>query len=96
MAEDELKKYSKNESNDEKLCFNRRSMSQFTLAEELCFLRKRRIHNHFVGNFHLTQKKMLYRNIKNYQENKGINPFEFIPLTFHVKSMEDSEWDRFH
>ena len=34
--------------------------------------------------------------MKNYYENIKVNPFEYIPLTFHVQDgVEDPQWNAF-
>ena len=47
--------------------------------------------NHLEGHIHLSNKKALYYNMKTYYESLGENPFEYIPLTFHIKDGVDSE-----
>ena len=42
-------------------------------------------HNHLENNFHLSNKKALFYNMKLYYEAIKLNPFDFIPLTFHVQ-----------
>jgi len=41
-------------------------------------------HNHVDHNYHLANKKALFYNIRNYSEANQLDPFEFIPVTFHV------------
>lgn len=42
------------------------------------------LHNRLENNWHLSNKKALFVNMKSYYEAKKINPFEYIPVTFHV------------
>jgi hypothetical protein len=52
--------------------------------------------NHVEGHAHLSNKKALFYNIKNYYQSINEDPFKFIPLTFHIKeNLEDKEFDRF-
>lgn len=52
--------------------------------------------NHVEGHAHLSNKKALFYNIKNYYESIGEDPFKFIPLTYHIKeNLEDKEFERF-
>lgn len=44
-----------------------------------------RIHNHLESNFYIGNKKALFYNVKRYMELKGRDPFDFMPLTFHIK-----------
>lgn len=61
------------------------------LPEE--FLKKRdpeetmnlHVHNHFACNYEIGNKKALFYNLKHYYELIGVNPFDTIPLTFHIK-----------
>lgn len=47
--------------------------------------------NHLEGHIHLSNKKALYYNMKTYYESLDQNPFDYIPLTFHIKDGVDSE-----
>lgn len=48
------------------------------------------------NNFHLSNKKAIYYNMKIYYEAQGLDPFEYIPLTFHIKEGEnDREFQKF-
>jgi len=46
---------------------------------------KFKVCNHLEGHIHLSNKKALYYNMKTYYECMGENPFDYIPLTFHVQ-----------
>lgn len=48
-----------------------------------------RIHNHLTNNWNLSNKKALFMNLKHYYEAQKINPFEYIPMTFHVTDLND-------
>jgi len=41
-------------------------------------------HNHMDKNFHLSNKKALFYNFKSYCESINEDPFQYIPLTFHI------------
>lgn len=47
--------------------------------------------NHLEGHIHLSNKKALYYNMKMYYESLDLNPFDFIPLTYHIKEGVESE-----
>ena len=48
------------------------------------------------NNFHLSNKKAIYYNMKQYYEVTKQNPWEFIPLTFHIKEgVNDKEYAKF-
>ena len=50
------------------------------------------IYNRIDDNFHLSNKKALFRNISNYYYSIGVDPFEVaIPLTFNVKTPSNSD-----
>lgn len=54
------------------------------------------IHNHLQNNFHLGNKKALFYNLKVYYFKMGKNPFDYIPLTFHIKNgIKDPEYRKF-
>ena len=44
--------------------------------------------NHQDNNFHLSNKKAIYYNMKIYYEAQGLNPFDELPLTYHIKEGE--------
>ena len=48
-----------------------------------------KVHNHLEFNFHLGNKKAFFHNIRQYYEIIGTNPFEKIPLTFHICNGEE-------
>jgi len=47
--------------------------------------------NHLEGHYHLSNKKALYYNMKTYYEFKGEDPFNYLPMTYHIKDGVDSE-----
>ena len=50
------------------------------------------IYNRLEDNYHLSNKKALFRNVSNYYNAQGICPFEVaIPLTFNIKSPSNSD-----
>jgi len=52
--------------------------------------------NHQENNFHLSNKKAIYYNMKIYYESLGQNPFDYVPLTYHIKEGEsDREFLKF-
>jgi len=54
------------------------------------------IYSKLEDNFHLANKKKLFMNISNYYRSLNYDPFEVaIPLTFHIKSPNDNEYQRF-
>jgi hypothetical protein len=64
--------------------------------EHLRSLSKSRIYNRMDGNWHLSNKKALFKNLYAYYVKLGLDPFEVaIPLTFHIKSAADQEFRRF-
>lgn len=46
---------------------------------------KSKVCNHLEGHIHLSNKKALYYNMKAYYECMGENPFDYIPLTYHIQ-----------
>jgi hypothetical protein len=54
------------------------------------------MHNRLAKNFHLSNKKALYYNLKLYYEVIGKNPFDYMPVTFHlVRGVMDPAWEMF-
>ena len=53
------------------------------------------MHNHVTNNWNLSNKKALFMNLKSYYEAQKVNPFEFIPMTFHITDVNDKEFLRF-
>lgn len=52
--------------------------------------------NHQENNFHLSNKKAIWYNMKIYYESLGVDPFDYMPLTFHIKEGEnDREFLKF-
>ncbi len=53
-------------------------------------------YNHMENNYHLSNKKALYYNMKIYYESTGQDWFNVLPLTFHIKEgSNDKEYLRF-
>lgn len=49
-----------------------------------------RIHNHFLNNFIIGNKKALFKTMNEYYSKLGVDVFDYLPLTFHVKNgLED-------
>ncbi len=54
------------------------------------------MHNHLENNWNLSNKKAMFFNLKNYYFSLKQNPFENIPLTFHIKEgLNDPEYVKF-
>lgn len=80
-----IEQYKRHTQNSSKYKF---AQSSKTLSQKMC--------NHLENNFLLSDKKALFINLKNYYMSQNIDPFEYIPLTFHIrKSTEDTEYKRF-
>ena len=45
---------------------------------------KTKMYNHLEDNFHLSNKKALFYNMKYYCEASNENVFDYIPVTFHI------------
>lgn len=55
-----------------------------------------RIYNKIEDNYHLANKKALWINMKHYYEAIGEDPFNALPVTFHIKTgLDDPEWAKF-
>lgn len=54
------------------------------------------IYNRLEDNFHLANKKALFANMCSYYQGLGLDPFKVaIPLTFHIKNVNDSDYNKF-
>ena len=42
-----------------------------------------------MNHHEIAYKQALFWNLKSYYEKKGVDPFENIPMTFHVKNIND-------
>ena len=55
-----------------------------------------KIYNKLEDNYHLSNKKALFLNMKNFYEGIGEDPFKSVPMTFHIKAgLDDQEFMRF-
>lgn len=55
-----------------------------------------RIYSKLEDNFHLSNKKALFFNMCQYYKLIGKEPFEILPLTFHIEhGLEDHEYEKF-
>lgn len=54
-----------------------------------------KIYNKLEDNFHLSNKKALFLNMRNYYEAVGEDISLSLPLTFHIKTLEDPEYNKF-
>ena len=50
---------------------------------------KLRVHNKLEGNYQLSNKKGLLYNLKSYYAAFDCDPFQVMPRTFHIQSVED-------
>jgi tubulin---tyrosine ligase len=51
----------------------------------------KKLYNRLEENNNLTSKKLLFLNMKLYYESLGCNPFDYLPMTFHIKKGEKDE-----
>ena len=55
-----------------------------------------KLYNKLEDNFHLSNKKAMFLNLRVYYEALGKDVFNAVPMTFHVKEgLEDPEFLRF-
>ena len=58
--------------------------------------RQLKLTNHLPQQHQLSNKKSLFQNLHAYYKSKDLNPFDFIPVTFHLaSSTSDPEFQRF-
>lgn len=52
--------------------------------------------NHMENNFHLSNKKAIFYNMKIYCESLNIETYGILPVTFHIKEgINDKEFQKF-
>ena len=52
--------------------------------------------NHMENNFHLSNKKAIYYNMKVFYDAIGQSTFDYLPLTFNIKDgLTDSQFNKF-
>lgn len=55
-----------------------------------------KIHNHFQNNYVIGNKKALFSLMSQYYTGIGVDVFNHLPLTFHIKNgLEDDEYLKF-
>lgn len=55
-----------------------------------------KLYNKLEDNYHLSNKKALFLNMRNYYESLQVDPFSVLPLTFHIKTgLDDPEFQNF-
>lgn len=54
-----------------------------------------KMHNRLECNKHLVSKKRLFFNLKKFYEQSGLEPFDYLPLTFHIKSLSEENFSKF-
>ena len=55
-----------------------------------------KLYNKIEDNFHLANKKALFLNMRNYYESLNQDPFNTLPVTFHIKNgLADPEFAKF-
>ena len=55
-----------------------------------------KLYNKMEDNFHLSNKKAMFLNMRNYYEAMGKDVFTAVPVTYHVKEgLEDPEFIKF-
>eukprot|EP00397_Hematodinium_sp_SG-2012_P012824 GEMP01013006.1.p1 GENE.GEMP01013006.1~~GEMP01013006.1.p1 ORF type:complete len:657 (+),score=120.69 GEMP01013006.1:247-2217(+) len=58
-------------------------------------IREPMVHNHFEGNGHICSKRGLCESWIALFKSQGLDPFDTVPLTFVVRSVEDAEFGHF-
>jgi hypothetical protein len=51
-----------------------------------------KLHNHLSNNYHLSNKKALFHNLNNYLTKRGLLVGDYIPVTFHIKDKNDTNY----
>lgn len=77
---------------------NKRKIKQFPMITSESKMEQfpLKIYNKLEDNYHLSNKKALFLNMRFYYESIGKDPFIALPITFHIKKgLEDPEYHRF-
>ena len=53
------------------------------------------MHNKIEHNFHLSNKKALFYNLKSFYEATCKEIFDIVPITFHIKDSDDINFAEF-
>ena len=53
------------------------------------------MYNRLENNYHLTNKKALFLNLRQYYEVLGQDYSDVLPRTFHIKALDDQEYKKF-
>jgi tubulin polyglutamylase TTLL1/tubulin monoglycylase TTLL3/8 len=72
-----------------------RSKSFISLKQSAYKSAEMKIYNKIEHNFHLSNKKALFYNLKSYYDASGEDVFNVIPVTFHLKCSEDPIFQEF-
>jgi hypothetical protein len=55
-----------------------------------------KIHNHLPNNYIIGNKKALFYTMTAYYEKMGVDPFEYLPETYHIQNgLEDAQYSKF-
>jgi hypothetical protein len=57
--------------------------------------KKTKLYNKLIDSWQLGNKKALFANMKRYYKAMHRDPFDVLPVTFHVKAAKDSEHEKF-
>ena len=59
-------------------------------------LNSAKVHNRLEFNKHLVSKKRLFTNLKKFYELQSLHPFDYIPVTYHIKhGLKDENFQNF-
>ena len=72
-----------------------RSKSFISLKQTPYKIAEMKMYNKIEHNFHLSNKKALFYNLKSYYDALGEDVFNIIPVTFHLKYPEDPVFTEF-
>jgi hypothetical protein len=69
---------------------------QEAIAVDINTMYENTLYNHLEGNYHLSNKKALFYNMRAFCEWKNEDVFEYLPYTFHIKDgLQDLEFIKF-
>lgn len=54
-----------------------------------------KLYNRIEDNYHLSDKKALFINMKKYYDKLNLDVFDYLPTTFHIKDLDDPQFQNF-
>jgi hypothetical protein len=77
------------EHSDERMLPRLKKFTYFLLVRGQS-VKEGRLHNHLINNYIVSNKKSLFRVLSSYYRYHSLDPFQVIPITYHISNgLED-------